>query len=115
MVNILNPITRIFISLCVVGLLSILVFPHFMDVDPPTSFRILLKPAEFAGGAIAPLIGHPNIGTAEHPIYEGTPIDLMVGFILILGTIILYGVVTYLLLTTFVCVVRRFRDVESQK
>jgi hypothetical protein len=106
----LKPVTRLVVSICVVVLFSVLVFPHFMDVDPPSYFRILLKPAELAGSVIAPLIPHPNIGTPEDPIYEGTPIDLLVGLILVLGTIILYSVVTYLLLTFLANAMRHFRD-----
>jgi hypothetical protein len=106
----LKPVTRLVVSICVVVLFSVLVFPHFMDVDPPSYIRILLKPAELVDGAISPLIPHPNIGTPENPIYEGTPIDLLVGLILVLGTIVLYGVVTYLLLTFLAYVMHHFRN-----
>lgn len=81
-----------------------------MDVNPPGFVNVLLKPAELAGNIIAPLIPHPNIGTPEHPIYEGTPIDILIGLLLVLATIGLYGVGTYLLLTLIGNLAGRFHQ-----
>jgi hypothetical protein len=46
-------------------------------------------------GAFLP---HPNIGTEENPVYEGTPIDLLVGLMIVLFNVLLYPLVTYLFL-----------------
>jgi len=70
-----------------------------MDVDPPAFVKILLKPAELLGNAISAARGPcNNMGTQEHPMCEGTPVDLLFGLIIVAANIFLYAAITYLLL-----------------
>jgi hypothetical protein len=70
-----------------------------MDAEPPLYVKVLLGPASFLGIFVGRLLPHPNIGTAEHPIIEGTPLDFMAGSLLIVFCVFLYPVATYLLLS----------------
>src|SRR5262245_33192259 len=75
------------------------IVPNLMDVDPPLIVRILLKPAELIGSSIGPMIlPRPNIGTPENPFYEGTPLDVLFGLLLVAVTSLFWPVVTYLAL-----------------
>lgn len=68
-------------------------------MEPPLYVKVLLAPASFLGIFVGKLLLHGNIGTAEHPIIEGTPLDFMAGALLIIFCILLYPIVTYLLLS----------------
>jgi hypothetical protein len=94
-----NWITRALISILVFLCVSLIVVPHLMDVHPPFLVNALLWPAYLIGPAIGRLLPRGNIGTPEHPVYEGTPIDLLVGFALAGFSILLYPVVTFVVLT----------------
>jgi hypothetical protein len=63
-----------------------------------------------ANGGLGPQIGkilpRGNIGTPEHPAYEGTPLDFLAAFALAFFSILLYPVATYLGLTLFSRIVR---------
>jgi hypothetical protein len=78
-----------------------------MDVQPPWIVEILMKPIEPVGKFISRLLPHPNIGTPEHPLYEGTPLDAVVGLALILFGILLYPLATYFLLALLSKILRR--------
>ena len=54
--------------------------------------KVLLWPVFLLGPAIGGMLPRGNIGTTEHPVYEGTPIDLPVGIALVGFSIILYPV-----------------------
>jgi hypothetical protein len=90
--------TRLLISLIVLLVVLALVIPHLMDVKPPLMVKILLKPIRPLGKLIGSVLPHPNIGTSKNPIYEGTPLDLIAGFALVIFDILLYPVGTYFLL-----------------
>jgi len=102
-----NWILRIFISLVVFLLVSALVIPHLMDVHPPLFVEVLLWPMAVMGPVIGKVLPHPNIGTAEHPVYEGTPIDLLVAFALAGFSLLLYPVATFFLLTLLAKLAKR--------
>ena len=87
------------IAFLVLIIVVLAIEPHLMDVEPPLYVRILLAPASFAGIFVARVLPHGNIGSAEHPIIEGTPMDAMAGSLLILCCVFLYPVATYLLLS----------------
>ena len=85
-----------------------LTWPHLMDVQPPLFVRVLLMPVELVLGtanAVNPPCQH--IGTAQHPICEGTPVDLFVGLVLVMLCILLYPAVTYLGLSLASRVIKR--------
>ena len=105
--NIHKLAIRIIISVFVLFIVLLLIVPHLMDVHPPLIVEILLKPAEWLGGLIGGLLPHPNIGTPEHPVYEGTPIDLLLGLALTLFCILLYPVVTFIALSLLSRILRR--------
>ena len=44
-----------------------------MDVQPPILVNLLLWPMHLLGPAVGKMLPHGNIGTVEHPAYEGTP------------------------------------------
>lgn len=68
-----------------------------MDVDPPAFVQILLKPTELLGYAIRAARGAcNNMGTPEHPMCEGTPVDLLLGLMLVAVNVLLYPAITYL-------------------
>lgn len=95
--NIHSRATRLGVSALVFLIVLVVIVPHLMDVEPPRIVEMLVMP----GVLIASLISLPchNIGTLEHPICEGTPIDLFIGLGLILIGSLFYPAVTYLLLS----------------
>jgi hypothetical protein len=93
-----NWIVRLIISFVVFLCVSLIVVPHWMDVQPPFLVRVLLWPAYLMGPAIGRMLPRGNIGTAEHPVYEGTPIDLLAGFALMGFSIFFYPVATFVVL-----------------
>lgn len=94
-----NSGTRIVIAFLVLIIVVLAIEPHLMDVEPPLYVKVLLSPASFVGVFVGRILPHGNIGSAEHPIIEGTPLDAMAGSLLVLFCIFLYPVVTYLLLS----------------
>ena len=102
-----NRATRLLISALVLLVVLVLVVPHLMDVRPPLIVEILMKPVEPLGKLIGSSLPHPNIGTPEHPVYEGTPFDAIVGLALVFLGILLYPVVTYFLLALLSKILRR--------
>ena len=100
--------TRIAVSVVVFVILLFLILPHVMDVQPPLFVRLLLMPAELAAGIIK-AVSPPcnNMGTPEHPMCEGTPVDLFFGLVLVMLSILLYPVVTYLGLSLASKIIRR--------
>jgi hypothetical protein len=94
-----NWTTRLLISFIVFLCVSFIVVPHLMDVDPPFLVNALLWPFYLIGPVIGKLLPRGNIGTPEHPVYEGTPIDFLVGFALAGFSILLYPVITFVVLT----------------
>ncbi len=94
-----NLMARLLISFYVFICVSLIVAPHFMDVHRPFLVNVLLWPASLLGPAIGRMLPRGNIGTAEHPIYEGTPIDFLVGFALVGFSIFLYPVLTFVVLS----------------
>jgi hypothetical protein len=93
----------LFVFLAVAGI----VVPHLMDVHPPPIVNFLLWPMDLLGPQIGKLLPHGNIGTPEHPIYEGTPLDFLAGFALAFFSILLYPITTYLILALASRIVRR--------
>ena len=93
--------TRLFISLTVLVVVVYLIVPHAMDVDPPLFVVALLKPAELATRLIRLARGPCTnmAGRAEHPLCEATPVDLLLGLVIIFLCILLYPVIVYILLT----------------
>ena len=79
----------------------VLIVPHLMDVHPPTLVAVLLKPAELLARFVGSIVRSPcnNIGSAEHPICEGTPVDLFIGLVFVGIGVLIYPAVTYLLLS----------------
>ena len=94
-----NSGTRIVIAFLVLIIVVLAIEPHLMNAEPPLYVKILLAPASFAATFVGRVLPHGNIGSAEHPIIEGTPLDLMAGSLLILFCVFLYPVATYLLLS----------------
>jgi len=108
--NIHQRSTRIIVSAVVFLVLLFLILPHVMDVQPPLFVRVLLMPADLAAGVISIIGAGPqchNMGTPEHPICEGTPVDLLFGLVLVMFCILLYPVVTYFGLSLASKVIRR--------
>lgn len=99
--------TRLIISGCVFFMLLLVVLPHLMSVHPPLVVEILLKPAECMARLIGPMLPHPNIGTPENPVYEATPLDLLVGLGLVFFCILLYPAITFLVLSLLSRILRR--------
>src|SRR5436190_10336893 len=94
-----NRNSRLFVSACVLIIVLCVVVPHLMDVDPPPIVSYLVRPAVLLGSLIGPLLPRHNIGTPEDPIYEGTPLDLVFGTILVAIGSVFYPIVTYWTLT----------------
>lgn len=95
------------ISFIVLVLVVVAIEPHLMDVEPPLYVKVLLAPASFLGIFVGRLLPHGNIGTPEHPIIEGTPLDFMAGGLLIIFCIFLYPIATYLLMSLLSHVLRK--------
>ena len=94
-----NWTTRVLISFIVFVCVFLIVVPHLMDAEPPFLVNALLWPVYLIGPAIGRLLPRGNIGTPEHPVYEGTPIDFIVGFALAGFCILLYPVITFVILS----------------
>jgi len=47
---------------------------------------------------LARLVPHGNIGTAEHPVYEGSPLDLFAALIGLAVSALFYGGLVYAIL-----------------
>ncbi len=108
-----NRVTRILVSILIFLIVLFLIAPHLMDVEPPLVVKILLKPTEIIGGLVGGFLSHPNIGTEENPLYEGTPIDLLVGLIIIFFNVLLYPIGTYLLLSLLSRILKQKTSVEN--
>jgi hypothetical protein len=91
--------SRLLISFVVFLCVSFTVVPHVMDVQPPLFVDVLMWPVYLVGPVIGKLLPRGNIGTAEHPVYEGTPIDVLVGFALVCLSILFWPVATFVVLT----------------
>jgi hypothetical protein len=72
-----------------------------MDVNPPKIVKLLLWPMEVLGPVVGRILPRGNIGSPEHPVYEGTPLDFLAGFALAGFSILLYPIMTFLGLTVF--------------
>jgi hypothetical protein len=48
--------------------------------------------------ALQYLVPAPNMGTADHPLYEGTPLNLIAFFVSFPFAVIVYGAVAYVFL-----------------
>ena len=70
-------------------------------------------PMDLIGPAVGRILPHPNIGTPEHPVYEGTPLDFLAGFALAIFSILLYPVFTFVLLTVLSRLRTRRHRLES--
>ena len=110
-----NWITRLLISFVVLLCVSIIVVPHLMDVHPPILVNLLLWPMYLIGPAVGKMLPHGNIGTVEHPVYEGTPIDLLAGLSLAIFSVLLYPVFTFVLLTVVSRVQLRRHRLEDRE
>ena len=104
-----NWIYRLLVSFVVLVCVLIIVLPHLMDVQPPMLVRVLMWPMYLFGPAVGRMLPHGNIGTVEHPVYEGTPLDLMAGLLLVIFSILWYPVFTFVLLTVVSSVQSRRR------
>ncbi|HSB28691.1 MAG TPA: hypothetical protein VLE19_12580 [Pyrinomonadaceae bacterium] len=113
--NIHRRSTRIIISCLVCITVVLLIWPHLMDVEPPAIVRILLKPAELLGYAIRAARGPcNNMGTPEHPMCEGTPVDLLFGLMVVALNILLYPALTYLSLWFLSSFRSKTKDADSK-
>ena len=74
---------------------------HQLTVD------VLLAPTWLIGGLIGRLIPTGNIGTPEDPVYEATPLHMIVGLTVAVINILLYPVITYVVLSWVSKVLRR--------
>lgn len=102
-----NSGTQVVISFAVLCIVVVAIEPHLMDAEPPLYVKVLLAPASFLGIFVVRLLPHGNIGTAENPIIEGTPLDFMAGSLLVLFCVLLYPIATYLLLSLLSRVLRK--------
>lgn len=67
-----------------------------MGVHPPRVVEMLLMPVEPLGKLVGRLLPpHPNVGTLEHSVYEGTLLDVIAGLALVHLCILLYPVATF--------------------
>lgn len=110
--NIHSWIIRFVSSLLVFLAVSAIVVPHLMDVHPPAIVNILMWPMNLIGPQIGKLLPRGNIGTPDHPIYEGTPLDFLAGFALVIFSILLYPVATFIILWLLSTILRRKRTDE---
>jgi len=94
-----NWIGRLLISFIVFLCVSFIVVPHLMDVHPPVLVNVLLWPLYLTAPVIGRFLPRGNMGTPEHPSYEGTPIDFLVGSALSGVSILFYPVATFVVLT----------------
>src|ERR1700752_3680498 len=96
---IINWTERLLISFVVFLCVSFIVVPHLEDVNPPLLVKVLLWPVFLVGPLISGMLPRGNIGTTEHPVYEVTPIDLLVGMALVGLSITFYPVATLVVLS----------------
>ncbi|MDQ2975971.1 MAG: hypothetical protein M3R69_11255 [Acidobacteriota bacterium] len=94
-----DRVVRFIAAVFVFVLLLSLIGPHLMDVEPPLFVRVLMKPVEVVSKTVGEVVPLHNIGTAEKPFYEATPIHLLLGLLLVFFCILLYPFATYLLLS----------------
>ena len=111
-ISIHNRATRIIASVLVFFMLLLLIWPHLMDEEPPLSVNVVFAPAALLVNLISGFLPHPNIGTTEHPVYEGTPIDILAIETAVFLCIVLYSAVTYFLLS-LVSRILRLRPVNE--
>ena len=90
---------RLSISFVVFVCVFLIVVPHVMDVDPPFFVDVLMWPVYLIGPTIGKMLPRGNMGTPEHPSYEGTPINFLVGSALVGLSILFYPVATFMILT----------------
>ena len=90
---------RLSISFVVFVCVFLIVVPHALDVDPPFFVDVLMWPVYLIGPVIGRMLPRGNMGTPEHPYYEGTPIDFLVGSALVGLSILFYPVATFVILT----------------
>jgi hypothetical protein len=96
--NIHHVGTRFLFSAFVFLVVLLLIGSHLDDVEPPRIVEILMLPVAPLGWLVSRILPHGNIGTSEHPIIEGTPLDLVAGLALVFSDILLYPVAAYFLL-----------------
>jgi hypothetical protein len=94
-----NWISRLMISFVVFLCVSFIVVPHMMDVHPPFYVDVLMWPVYLIGPTIGKMLPRGNMGTPEHPSYEGTPIDFMVGSALVGLSVLFYPMATFVVLS----------------
>ena len=70
-------------------------------------------PMYLFGPTVGKMLPHGNIGTVEHPVYEGTPLDLIAGLLLVIFSILWYPVFTFVLLTVVSSVQARSHRLEN--
>ena len=59
---------------------------------------ILLWPNTVLQNLVPLVYGLPNIGTPDHPLYEGTPVNILAFFISFPLAILVYSIVAYIFL-----------------
>jgi len=104
---------RLSIAFVVFLCVSFIIVPHIADVNPPLLVKVLLWPMYLVGPAIGRMLPHGNIGTTEHPIYEATPIDALVGMALVGLSIIFYPVATLVVLSLVSRIQARKRSTQE--
>jgi H+/gluconate symporter-like permease len=60
--------------------------------------EILLWPNTVLQNLVPVVYGLPNIGTPDHPLYEGTPVNILAFFISFPLAILVYSIVAYIFL-----------------
>jgi hypothetical protein len=60
--------------------------------------EILLWPNTLLQNLVPIVYGRPNIGTPEHPLYEGTPVNIAALFLSFPIAILVYSAVAYLVM-----------------
>ncbi|HEV7475329.1 MAG TPA: hypothetical protein VGN90_14845 [Pyrinomonadaceae bacterium] len=107
-----NGATRLVVSMFVLLGVSAVVLPHFTDADPPLIVKLLVWPVYLLAPAIGKFLPHPNIGSAAHPVHEGTPLDFLAGLALVCFSIFLYPLATYVFLWLLSRVLKR-KELET--
>jgi len=90
---------RLLISFVVFLCVSFIVVPYTMDAHLPLLVNVLLWPLYLLAPVIGRMLPRGNMGTAEHPSYEGTPLDVFAGFALVGISILFYPVATFVILS----------------
>jgi hypothetical protein len=107
--------TRLAISIVMFVVLLLLIVPHLLDAQLPLIVEVLLKPAFWMDPILGRFLPHPNIGTPAHPVYEGTPLDLLLGFALAFLCILLYPLLTFIGLSLLSRMLRRRAEVSRAR